>query len=218
MNTLKKKCFVVCCKSDFSDSYIYKCVDSIKSKHPESSIVIVDSDSSNKEYMEVYRNDENIFIEDISNKNYEYGAIVYAFKKYKDNYDVFSFIQDSMYLNEQIEKLNCLNDDECLIFKVDNSGWLHDKEAFVYFYEKHPNFPKLPNKNNFQLVIWNSFAINTNTFSSIIESKMFSDVQAPINKVGSKYMERVWSILFIKSGINIIVNNSSLHKTWAGRQ
>ena len=217
MNTLKKKCFVVCCKSSASDLFIYKCVDSIKSKHPESSIVIVDSDSSNKEYMETYKNDENIFIEDISNKNYEYGAIVYTFKKYKDNYDVFSFIQDSMYLNEHIEKLNCLKNDECLIFREENSGWLYDEEAFTYFYEKHPNFPTLT-KNNFQIVLWNSFAINTITFSSIIETKMFSDIQAPINKVGSRYMERVWSILFIKNGINLTVNNSSLHKTWAGRQ
>jgi len=87
----------------------------------------------------------------------------------------------------------------------------------MIIYEKHPNFPKLPN-NNFQIVLWNSFAINTNTFSSIIESKMFSDIQAPTSKVGSRSMERAWSILFIKSGINLIVNNSSLHKTWAGRQ
>lgn len=195
---------------------VYACVESILSAYPGANIVIVDSCSDNRNYMKEYKDRANIKIEDIQNKNYEYGAIVHSFKKYKDKYKTFIFMQDSMLLKDKINELDDLGNDY-LAFKDEKSGWWCDVWAYDYFYEMHKDFPQLP-KNDFQIVIWNTFAINTSTFDGVINSDLFYKIQPPINKMGSEYMERVWSILFSYTDVGYKVNTTSIHKIFAGRK
>lgn len=209
-------CFVVCCKSDGENPFIYKCVESIEKVYPYSRIVIVDSCSTNRNYISEYKNKEYVLIEDIQNKNYEYGAIVHSFNKYKTNYKVFVFIQDSMIVNNTINEIHKLRN-QCVIFKNEKTGWLHDKIAFDDFYCRHLDFPKL-SKNDFYMVIWNSFAIKTNVFDMILQSELFSKIKPPQNKIGSQYMERAWGILFNKNEIEFKINEGCITKIFGRRQ
>lgn len=212
----KDICFTVCCKSSKDNVMIYACVESILSIYPDITIIIVDSCSDNRNYMLEYKDRANIFIEDVGNKNYEYGAIVHAFKKYRDKYKTFVFLQDSMLLENEISELEDLGNNY-LVFKEEKSGWLCEGAGYDYFYKLHRDFPQLE-KNNFQIAIWNSFAINTDTFNCAINSELFCRIQPPINKVGSEYMERVWSILFSNTSIGYKINKTSIKKIFARRQ
>lgn len=212
----KDICFVVCCKADDENPFIHKCVESIEKIYPFSRIVIVDSCSSNRKYMSEYKDKNNISIEDIQNKNYEYGAIVHSFNKYKDDYKLFVFMQDSMILNHTINEIHKLGN-KCLIFKNEKSGWSHDKIAFDDFYSKHQDFPRLSEKN-FYMAIWNSFVVRTEIFDMILRSELFSRIQPPENKIGSQYMERVWGILFNKNKIEFKINEGCVTKIFGRRK
>ena len=50
---------------------VVKCVESIRRFHPNEKIVIVDSDSPNRSYMDKVRHTNNLHIEDIKNTGYE---------------------------------------------------------------------------------------------------------------------------------------------------
>jgi len=72
-----------------------RCVESILEYHPNSDIVLVDSNSAIKSHFDQIKS-YGCFIEDVQNINYETGAmwIVYFTKKYTR--DVYIFLQDSM--------------------------------------------------------------------------------------------------------------------------
>jgi hypothetical protein len=95
---------------DFPD--VISSVEKIKKYYPNNQIIIIDSSSPNKDYQRIIKDiDNSIVIEDIDNKNYETGAIIYAFKKYKNCFDSFLFLQDSILLEpEKIKEVNNFNE------------------------------------------------------------------------------------------------------------
>ena len=109
---LNKKLFVVCTKEG---GYIKECVQKIIAHYPEDDILVVDSDSKDKSYMDGLRKYKNVVIADYKNQNYEYGAIRYGFLNNKNKYDVFFFIQDSMKIEGEID-LSILDEDSVLFF------------------------------------------------------------------------------------------------------
>jgi len=198
MNTLA---FVVCTKES---KYIYECVDRIKKYYGNSAdIIIVDSCSTDKKYFELKDKYSNVFIEDICNKNYEYGSIMHGFKKYND-YETYVFIQDSVYVDEDIPQIGQIKNDEVYVFGTDavNSGWNSDHLAKTEFYEKHKNFPVLDG-HTFMIAEWNSFVINKQTFNKVINSSIFAEALPPDKKFLSSSWERVWAIIFIKNQIKM---------------
>ena len=75
--------------------FIPQCINSIINFHPNEKIVLVDSDSHNKEYFN--KLPKNVIIADIGNKNYMEGALWYCYEKSPEE-DFFYLIQDSMSL------------------------------------------------------------------------------------------------------------------------
>lgn len=198
---MKTIAFVVCCKES---KYIYDCVESINALYQDiADIIIVDSCSDDKKYFELSQKFSNVSIEDICNKNYEYGAILHGFKKY-NQYEKYVFIQDALKIHSKIVEIDVVNDNEVYLFGKPgpaNSGWALDPSAKLYFYERNPKIPKIDGK--FLICQWNCFLINKNTFNKIINSDIFCAAEPAHNKLSSRAWERVWSIVFKENGLNI---------------
>ena len=200
-----KELFVVCTKED---KYIFKCVGNININHPSADILIIDSDSDNKDYMRTIDNDKrykNVIVSKFKNKNYEYGAILHGFLNYKNEYDVFFFVQDNLYYNRTIDS-RPLKEDAAWVFSGYRDGWIlwqnhyeNQKKQFPDFF----NHPKYVCPNNLLNVQWNSFIIRTKTFDKCINSEIFSLIGAPINKFGSIHWERIWASVFLANDIQI---------------
>ena len=109
---------------DFVD--VISSVEKIKKFHPNSQIIIVDANSPNKDYIDLVKAmDNSIIIEDIKNNNYEPGGIVYAFKKYKNFFDSFFFLQDSVLINNKIDEILTINSNEWFALTPCPCGWGH---------------------------------------------------------------------------------------------
>lgn len=200
-----RKAFVLSTKED---QYIYTCVSKIRQFYIDD-IIIVDSASTNKQYLlNIKETYSNIIIEDINNLNYEYGAILHSYLKYKNHYDIFIFLQDAMYIENDDISLDMLNEKNVLVFSSNNSGWSWDPEAHRLFKETCSDITKLAEFIDASKTImcqFNAFAIKTKTLDKIVNSEIFklAENQKPINKVGSRMWERLWSIVMASNGITI---------------
>jgi len=224
---LNKKLFVVCTKEG---DYIKQCVEKIIAHYPEDDILVVDSDSKDKSYMDGLRKYKNVVIArdsellaDYKNKHYEYGAILYGFKNNKDSYDVFFFIQDSIYIEGEID-LSILDEESVLVFSDFRKGWsnwtTHETKCRKEFPEffNHPNYV---HPNNLLMVQFNSFIITSSTFDKCIKSELFNVAPgAPNNKIASCNWERLWTSVFLGNDLEIktIKNMNNIHKICAGRR
>jgi len=84
-------------------SPIKECVDSITQFHPNEKIVIVDSQSEDKSYYDLFSEYDNIDILDDCNPYRVPGALWETYKKYP-NEPYYIFIQDSVILKKSLEK------------------------------------------------------------------------------------------------------------------
>lgn len=213
---MNKTLFVISCKES---NLIYDCVQSIKNNYGnEVDIVIVDSCSADKKYFELKEKYSNLFIEDVCNRNYEYGAIVYGFKKH-NQYENYAFIQDAIRFKQRIVAIENIEDGKILLFgdHNKNTGWTLDPDAKSYFHRKNPSFPSVD--GNFSMAEWNSFCVNRNTFERLINSEIFISATIPENKMGSRAWERVWGVLFLKNNIQVEhIDEGSFGKVWGNRQ
>lgn len=213
---MNKLAFVICCKES---KYIYECVNAIENSYGnEVEIIIVDSCSTDKSYFELKEKYNNVFIEDICNRNYEYGSIMHGFKKY-NQYEKYVFIQDSLIIKSKLLEVEGMLDNQIFLFGDDNknSGWLLDGAGKNYFYMKSPTFP--PSEGHFPIAEWNCFSVNKNTFEKIISSNEFSLTEPPIDKLGSCAWERVWALIFIHNNIDLkFIDVTYFSKKWGNRQ
>jgi hypothetical protein len=207
--------FVICCKNS---KYIHKCVESINTFYPSSTIYVVDSCSEDKSYFDIQNKYKNVIIKDISNKNYEYGAYLYCFNEYKNDHEIFVFMQDSIYLQNEIKKIFNLKDQTAYVFDKNYTGWSSGVEHKELFYKINTEFPKT-DLSNILMFIYNSFIITSNTFNLIINSNIFKLAQPPNDKMTSCAWERAWSIIFYENGINIdCIDTNSIKKIYGNRQ
>lgn len=209
------KAFVISCKES---KYIGECVESIKTFYPNANIYIIDSCSNDKSYFQLKNQYDNLYIEDICNKNYEYGAYIHWFKHYGHLYDTYIFMQDSIKLNSQIKEIDNLQLDEIFTFRQEDSGWNSDFEAKNYFYDLCKDYPR-ENTDYFQVTIWNTFIIKQSTFVKLFKSKSFEDAIPPDNKILSRAWERIWTIIFKLNKISIKnIKENQITKIFGNRQ
>tara|TARA_Y100001972_G_C7629891_1_gene316127 strand:+ start:421 stop:1080 length:660 start_codon:yes stop_codon:yes gene_type:complete len=200
-----RELFVVCTKED---EYIFKCVENINRTHPNADILIVDSDSDNKDYMQTISNDKrykNVIVSNFKNKNYEFGSILHGFLNYKNKYDIFFFIQDSIIINEKID-LHQMDERSALVFYDCKHGWINWREARDTAKQQYPDFfnhPTYVSANKNFNVQYNSFIIYSSAFNKCIDSEIFSLVGPPKNKIGSINWERLWTSVLLANNIEI---------------
>lgn len=210
---MKTLAFVVCCKES---NYIYDCVRSINNIYQNiADIIIVDSCSSDKKYFELSNEFPNVFIEDISNMNYEYGSILHGFTKY-NQYEKYVFIQDSLRINSIITEIETILDNEVYLFgdSAINTGWSLDIPAKQYFYERNPKFPIM--EGNFLICQWNSFLISKIAFNKVISSEIFHAAEPIQNNILQSAWERVWSIMFSANTVDRKIINTQCYTKVSG--
>lgn len=201
--------FCFCCKNS---QYIYDAVASVKRIYKDTAdIIIVDSASSDKSYYSIQNNYNNIYIEDISNIYYEYGAIVHSFEKYP-MYKNYIFLQDTIRLIKPINNLDNILDDTVYVIEENYTGWNLALDQKTEFMKINPNFPINVDLDRILLTIFNTFIINQKTMNKIINSELFKSCTPAHNKHLSIAWERVWSIIFNLHHINISVikNNEEI--------
>lgn len=92
--------FVIPSKNNPKLMYATQLVDQIR-KFTDELIVVIDSDSDDKKYLEDISLRHNVVVEDIKNKNWMVGAFWYAAKKYDD--DFYFFMHDSMIVKDNLD-------------------------------------------------------------------------------------------------------------------
>lgn len=103
--------FVIPCYNTDSNGYIERCVGSILETNPTSDILIVDSASPDKSYMNSFivrrklTKDGGLKIADVGNKHYDYGAYWFGYENYPA-YDDYTFIHDSTQVRANLDKLD----------------------------------------------------------------------------------------------------------------
>lgn len=192
---------------------IIKCVKSIRKFHPNDKIVIVDSDSPNRDYMDEVKHINNLHIEDIKNTGYETGAMWYVYNNYiAENY---MFMQDSMYLTRSIEPF--IGSELKIISTTEN--WHYATEENHEFAKKY--MPKSKYKyrdSNFKIVQYNSCLVKRKVLDQLKNNNF--DKIIPYNKIGSCAMERITGIAFTDMGLleqDYLFPKETFHKIWRGR-
>lgn len=94
--------FVIACKFNRKMPYIYACISSILEHQPDDELIIIDSNSDDKSYIEFLRENkfDNIIIHESKNNHYDTGAYWVALNKFKR--DKYVFIHDGLILFENI--------------------------------------------------------------------------------------------------------------------
>ena len=95
--------FVIPVKFQEHCAYILDLIPQIRGFHPHEKIVVVDSDSENRDYMSAIEG-PNVEILDVHNKNYQFGAYWTAFKKFPDE-PYYFFLHDSMKVKAPLDYL-----------------------------------------------------------------------------------------------------------------
>lgn len=95
--------FVIPCKNNGAFNFASQLVDDIRKFHSDP-IVVVDSESENKSYFDLFKNHKDVYVEDINNKHWMIGAYWHAFKKYP-NEDFYFFMHDSMRVKGNLDEI-----------------------------------------------------------------------------------------------------------------
>jgi glycosyltransferase involved in cell wall biosynthesis len=207
--------FIIACKYH-SMCRIEETVKSIRQLYPSTKILVVDSASDDKSYVEKLKKYDIIFA-DINNVNYESGAFWYATKQYKE--DWYVLLQDSVILKKD---LNDLIESEKLFY------------CFINFFENsmsnHMRTESLPfiNRINEMLGDFVKLSIDSNTFycgvfgpNFFIKRKMVDMMLdknldkslKPANKYDQQLSERVYGLVAKQCGVNVLENtlDGNLH-------
>ena len=213
----RKTAFVICSKYT-GDKMLFDNIKKIQEFHSESTIILVDSDSDNKEYLEEV-SELGVIVEDVQNKRYEAGAWVYAFDKYEAEFDIFVFLQDTMVLKKPLDLSQVGECDTCgflkrqvLTFDGESKtyGWCNDSRNWA----KGVGEPLWDDKN---IILYNTFIIASDLMREVLHSEEFSKWPPPKDKKGSKGWERVWNHLFKQNKIKEVPLKGAIEKKFLRR-
>lgn len=97
MGIMPKLTIVIPCHNIEEEGYIFPCVQSIRETNPNAKILIVDSNSPDRSYIDKIGEE----VLDVQNKNYAFGAYWHGFKHCHDS-DYYLFTHDSTVLRGEI--------------------------------------------------------------------------------------------------------------------
>lgn len=95
--------WVIPTRYDLTRPVIYECVESIQRHHPDAHIVVIDSASEDRSYMQ-WCADRGCAVADIANRGYAHGAFGWAVRNYPDE-QFYALIFDSLIVNANLDYL-----------------------------------------------------------------------------------------------------------------
>ena len=167
-------------------------------------ILVVDSgtnDSESINYLNYLKENNSNFnyellLDKTSNSNYDSGVIIHAMKNYNEEYYIFIHDSFSIKNNECLVELNRLMDVENSVVPfLTFGGNEYDNKNQINFCSTH--YGTGDNKCG---IFASIFGISNKSVSKID----LNSLVGPSNKDESRAMERCWSVIFEKSGLNII--------------
>lgn len=210
--------FIVPCKY-VEGCLIEQSIKAIRELHPLETILVVDSDSSDKSYFELLK-PYNVIIADIANKHYESGAFWYAVQNYKEHWYVV--IQDSVILKQHLHKY--LHDFEqfyCFINFNENTLTHHmSDQTGSYGFVSRINemiggFDKISHHDNlnFTGVFGPSFIIKRTMVNLMLKNKL-NETLLPENKFDHQITERIYGLVAKQCGVDLNKNTilGNLHQ------
>ena len=90
--------FIIPCHNIEEDGYIIRCIESIRRTNPKADVIVVDSDSPNRSYI----NKIDAEVLDIHNRNYAWGAYWQGYR-HKRGSDLYVCIHDSTVVNYEVK-------------------------------------------------------------------------------------------------------------------
>ena len=194
--TKKNRLAVISTKNP--NTVLLETIDGLKKYYPEFDIVVVDSDSDNKQGFEMVPSD--VIIEYAQNKNWELGAWVYAYNKYND-YQVYMFIQDSLIPTNRILNLDTHDFIDGTLYsfeyraKIVDGGYLDE----LYNVYKDTNLHFLygidPNTENLGTAQTSFITNNTNVRTKLQMEDAYIEKKITKTKVHSFLSERTGGLL-----------------------
>lgn len=182
------------CENQEQQSGLLVLVHSIKKFHPNSEIVVVDSDSTFKNHFDTLVS-LGCYVEDIANKNYESGAMWHTYEKY--NRDTYIYLQDSMVVNDNLEQY--FNED--IIVYARYMGWEHTEDQHKFWTKEEilkTGYSYIEDKV-FGIVTYNGMIIKRDLMSKLYSKKL--NLIKPTCKIHSESMERIWGMCLYQEGV-----------------
>ena len=205
--------FVLPCKFNFA---VYDSIRSIREHYPhDSEIIVIDSDSGDKQYIEHLRED-GVIVEEACNKNFITGAIWYAFRKFKR--ERYYFLHDSMILKGRLDQFN---EAPAVSIRYFNSGrWLdkftgdsHGQNGFGFDSEESRlwGMQQLSMHTSYVLPdlftgLFGSALICSREVLEKLDKAGFSKILPTQKSVEDQAMERLWGIALHNEGYDIKTN------------
>lgn len=116
--------FIIPCRFDPARPIIFQCVARIKEHHPDAKIVVVDSSSPDKAYL----NDLNCDYIDADNVNYSTIGHYIGWQAYP-NEDFYYFLFDSLFVNSSLAKFKDNPLTVIRYFNTPPTGWGWDQDG-----------------------------------------------------------------------------------------
>lgn len=219
VKTLYFKSVLVCISSKSPNPKLYECIEALYKIQMKDNyfytICVVDSDSTDlREYDRVKKDFPNVNIHLVKNKNYEYGAWKFAQTVYP-NYDLYFCIQDVIIVHNHID-LRIVNNKTAYTFH-DYSGYdshLSIKEKGIDNIKGSGLLYQSIIDKKFTLAQHSSFIVNSKVMKDIFKTLQIP----PVDKDGSCFYERNFSIYFILKRINTINLYDYMSKTSGNRK
>jgi glycosyltransferase involved in cell wall biosynthesis len=196
--------FIIPCKYN-PKCLVEKTIESIRNHHPNTEIVLVDSDSDDKTYfkrIEQY----NVLIEDIANHNYEPGAFWYTVQKY--NRGKYILCQDSIIFKRNIDDIiDGTMSMKCFMNFIENSfsHWMRGVSVPDYLNGVNKmmgDFEPLSMTTNETFAgVFGSNLIVSGFITELMMTRNLHKSLLPTNKFEHQIAERVFGLVAKRMGI-----------------
>jgi Leucine-rich repeat (LRR) protein len=189
--------FVIPCK--YTDkSNIIELVNSINELHPNDTVLILDSDSDDKSYIELLkRNDKNVF--SYNNKKYIDSAVWYAYENFKDE-KFFYVLHDSMMLKSNLDKYKNYSFTSYMHFKSDYSSL--EMHAYVINACRKLNINYI---EPYTCLFGITFFCQRHILDKLYNLKL--NTILPRNKFEMQCSERLWGQILSQLNVDLIGNS-----------
>lgn len=181
-------------------SPIFKCVDAINCFHSNEPILVIDSNSDDKSYLERLKKYPNIKISDYININYGAGALWRSFFEYP-NEPFYFLLQDGMILKESFSQ-----------FLYDSNTWN------LMFFNERPFAPRelayaqqVLSQTQYEMIqnightgVFGANCIYKNDIMRKFSEKGLMKALLPTDKFGSQMKERIVGICLLQDGVDIV--------------
>lgn len=181
-----------------------KCYENVLALHnqlPQAKMIVVNNDSTRKEYLE--KLPSSIIVEDnIYQNSFEPGALLFVFEKYES--ENYFLIQDSIEMVDCYEISDYVEKDYNFVLALNLfCPAVHMMTAEHKDYIKN-NFKTLSSSLFMQAgIAMNSFIAKRSHLQKIKDEGYFVKEKLPNSKLGSESWERVFGLSFYKSKINL---------------